>query len=424
MILDSFIEKDRMRGFVLMGTHCIRSCVVAGVVAIAATSQASQQASKQRSFTAKDHSRTTIYHSPQTPGFTCWVGCWIMPDKSVMVCFTQATGPVEGRPRGPKDVLRKLDWPPKGRPNYDMTGLDMHNVHLRSMDGGKTWDRVSADPFKSCMNGITGQPELALPDGTVLRGVWGHYLPYDPDVPKTGYLQRSSDGTKTWGRPEVFLDPRKYSAWPKRLRLLKDGRLVLLGGFAPVPADSRTRHGYSGLMEPLLMVSQDGGKTWSGPIDVVPDEHRRDWGGEEFDAAELPNGDLLTVFRRPNPKGRGEVRWQGVLEKRGQTWVPTKVGPAPFPHSGMPELLATREGAVLHIATSGVHYTVDAGETWRHLNIPGSEYYPRSVQTQDGRIYVFGHIGSDNAYGSVDQAIIMDTFRLAEASAAEDDTGM
>ena len=291
----------------------------------------------------KDYARKAIYHSPQTPGFTSWVGCWIMPDKSIMVCLTQATGPIEGRPPGPKEVLTKLSWPPSGRPKYDMTGLDMRNVHLRSTDKGKTWTKVSADPFKSCMNGCTGQPEVALPDGTVLRAVWGQYLPYDPDLPKTGYLQRSHDGTKTWGKPEVFMDAKKYTTWAKRLRLLKDGRLVLLGGYAAAPADSMTRGGYSPLLQPLMLVSEDGGKTWAGPLDVVPEEHRKTWGGEEFDAAELPNGDLLCVFRRPNPKARGEVRWQGVLKKQGKTWVPTTVGPAPFPHSGMPELLATRE---------------------------------------------------------------------------------
>ena len=46
---------------------------------------------------AVDHVRQTIYHSPQSPGYTCWVGTWAMPDGRVMVCFTQATGPVEGR---------------------------------------------------------------------------------------------------------------------------------------------------------------------------------------------------------------------------------------------------------------------------------------------------------------------------------------
>ncbi|MFH1924756.1 MAG: sialidase family protein [Planctomycetota bacterium] len=368
---------------------------------------------QDREIAAVQYERKTIYHSPETPGFTCWTGTWVMPDGSVMVCFTQATGPVEGRPRVPKEIGDKLCWPPPGRPLYDMTGLDLRNVHLRSFDGGQTWKQASADPFRSCMNGSTGQCETALSNGTVLRGVWGHYLPYDPKLPKTGYLQRSHDATETWGPPEVLLDPQKYSAWPKRIRRLGDGRLIVLGGVAPVPANSLTRHEYGRILEPLLMVSEDAGKTWSPPIPVVPPEHRQDWGGEEFDAAELPGGDLICVFRRLNPDGRsGEVRWQGLLEKEGATWVPQHVGPAPFPHSGHPELLATREGVVLHVATSGVDWTGDAGRSWHRLNVPPTRYYPRSVQAPDGRIHVFAHVGSDNAYGSVDQSIVMDTFRL------------
>jgi hypothetical protein len=63
-----------------------------------------------------------------------------------------------------------------------------------------------------------------------------------------------------------------------------------------------------------------------------------------------------------------------------------------------------------------------------HVSLKGSLdeqmlHYPRSVQTEDGRIYGFGHIGSDNAYGSVDQAIVMDTFRLTEAGAGDDGAG-
>ena len=366
-------------------------------------------------FAAVDHQRRVIYHSPQTPGFTSWVGVWTMPDDSLMTCFTQATGPFENRRQAPKDVRHRLSWPPKGRPGYDMTGLDLKNVHLRSTDSGKTWRQVSADSFESCMNGITGEAETALPDGTVLRGVWGYYLPYDPAAPKTGYLERSTDGTLTWGKAEVLLDPGKYSAWPKRVRVLRDGRLIVLGGVAPVPANSRTRAEYNGLFEPLLLVSGDRGRTWQGPIPVVPADQRSNWGGEEFDAAELPNGDLLCSFRRTDPTNRSrEVRWQGVLKKSGDTWIADKAVPAPFPHSGHPELLATREGPILHVATSGIHWTNDAGKNWSRLDVPGSNYYPRSVQTADGRIFVFAHVGGDNAYGKVDQSITMDSFRLVK----------
>lgn len=367
---------------------------------------------------AVDHTRRTIYHSPQSPGFTCWVGTWAMPDGSVMVCFTQATGPLENRPRAPKEVLKKLSWPPGGKAGYDMTGLDMCNVHLRSYDRGETWEQVSADPFKSCMNGMSGQCEMALRDGAIIRGVWGHYLPYSPELPKTGYMQRSTDGTKTWGPPELVLDPERFSTWPKRVRQLSDGRIILTGGGARVAANSRDRGQYSGLLEPLLLVSKDDGKTWSDLINVIPKELRSRWGGEEYDAAELPNGDLLCVFRRRKYDEnagrfvRGEVRWQGLLKKHGESWVPTGIGPAPFPHSGHPELLATRQGVVLHLATTGVRWTTDAGETWHKLNVPNTRYYPRAVQTHDGWIYVFWHVGSDNAYGAVDQSIGMDRFRL------------
>jgi hypothetical protein len=82
-----------------------------------------------------------------------------MPDGSVMVSFTRATGSVTGRPKAQLDVRQQLTWPPTGRPGYDMAGLDLRNVHLRSTDGGKTWQKVSADPFKSCMNGITGEAQ-------------------------------------------------------------------------------------------------------------------------------------------------------------------------------------------------------------------------------------------------------------------------
>ena len=85
---------------------------------------------------------------------------------------------------------------------------------------------------------------------------------------------------------------------------------------------------------------------------------------------------------------------------------------APFPHSGFPELVYTKEGLVLHVATSGISWTADEGRTWHDLPIPGSAYYPRAMQLRDGTILVIGHVGSDNVYGTVDQSIRQQTFRL------------
>lgn len=117
----------------------------------------------------KEFERRTIYHSPQTPGFRCWAGLWTMPDNSLMACFTQATGPAQGwRARALPEVRRRLSWPPGGHEGYDMTGPALENVHLRSDDRGRTWMRVSAAPFTSCMNGCMGEGEMALADGAVV----------------------------------------------------------------------------------------------------------------------------------------------------------------------------------------------------------------------------------------------------------------
>lgn len=368
---------------------------------------ANSKAGEGRTFKAVDHARTIIYHSPQKPGFTSWVGAWIMPDGDLMTCFTQATGPIKGRPQAPKEVQEKLNWPPKGAPDYDMTGLDLKNVHLRSSDAGKTWQQVSADPFKSCMNGVSGEAQTAMANGTILRGVFGFYLPYDRDIPKTGLLQRSSDGTKTWSKPEVLLDAEKYMTWPRRIRVLRDGRIVVLMGLSNFPAGSRNREEFGRAIKPMLVVSSDNGKTWAGPIAAAPKDQPDGW-TEEFDVAELANGDLLAVFRRASDA----KRWQSVLTKSDKTWLAGQAGPSVLPHSGQPELLATREGPILHVATSGVHWTSDAGKSWHKLDVPGTAYYPRSLQAKDGTIFLFGHRGGDDAYGKVDQAIVMDRLTL------------
>jgi len=37
------------------------------------------EAGRADEFSSVEHQRQTIYRSPQKPGYTCWVGAWIMP---------------------------------------------------------------------------------------------------------------------------------------------------------------------------------------------------------------------------------------------------------------------------------------------------------------------------------------------------------
>lgn len=368
------------------------------------------------SWSAADYSRRSIYHSPQHPGYTCWTSAWLAPDKSMWVCFTQATGPLTGRPKTPPDIRKKLSWPPGGIEAYDMNGLKLENVYLRSTDRGETWAQMSADEFRSPINAMGGKGTVALPDGTVIREVEGNYLPYDDRTPPTGCVQLSTDDAKSWSAPIVLLDVDEYFTWPVRIRCLKDGRVLAIGGLVPVPADNDlTRIELSERLQPFMAISSDGGRTWQGPLDVLTQDALAQWKGtEEWDLAELPNGDLLCVFRRDDPNAEN-VRWQTVLTKDGDLWKAGEPMPTTLSPGGHPELLQTDEGPVVYFTQGRQQaWTADAGKTWHPLEVEVG-YYPRSVQAPDGTIYVFSHVGADNPYGEVDQSILMDSFRL-EAS--------
>jgi hypothetical protein len=370
---------------------------------------------------AGDLQRLFVYHSPQYPGFTCWCGLWLMPDGSAMCSFTQATGPFADRPKAPREVRRQLVWPPPGHGEaYDMTGLLLENIHLRSADGGRTWIRTGSDPFRTCMNGATGEAETALADGTLVRGVWGSYLPYD-EVPRDGYLQRSADDGRTWTGPEPINRDPALAFWPKRLRRLRDGRLLAGGGLFRRHPERDTRTGWFEDFFPALFVSADGGRAWDGPIPAVPDGQRQDFAfTEEFDWVELDDGDLLLVLRAGVEEGRLQTR----MRRRGTVWETAPAAPNGLPYSGHPELLLARDGCILHAATTGIAGSRDEGRTWQEVRLEdgldelrgerATPYYPKAVQLPGGEVLIAGHVGGDDGYGCVDQSIVGMRFRLAD----------
>jgi hypothetical protein len=371
---------------------------------------------------AENYSRKTIYHSAQKPGYTCWAGEWQMPDGALMVTFKEATGPVRGRPQA-KAQWREAFWLNKADPARDFTGLHLADMYLRSVDGGSTWTKVGEAAYSGPVMGFAwGGSHCALEDGTILRAVDGSAAP-GMELPRRVFFQRSVDLGKTWGPPEIPPEPVRpvadyigdFGDCISRVRRLRDGRIVASGvkRFDPSPA-KRT------IGEPVVMLADPQGRKWE-PIRIeLKPEQRGPGVWDEWDGVELADRTFLCVFRRGDPKRNNskEVRWQGLLRENGDRWALEEYRPAPFEHSGHPELLATREGVVLHIATDGIYWTDDVGKSWHRLAFKGLDrpyrscYYPRSIQAADGTIYVLSHQGSDDPYGKNDQAIIMDRFRL------------
>lgn len=359
---------------------CLLSCCLTGV------SFAQPEGAATVTVEATDYSESIIYHSPETPGYTSWVGLRLLGDGRLQCSFNQLTGPKD-KPVGSAPVLE-------------------------SADEGQTWTRVQGDVPVGGVRGIA-----TLADGTLVAPRWVS----DPN--DAGYVVRSTDGGKTWGERIDFVSPAEFRAWPTIIQVLRDGRLVLMAGIwergegtVPNPRMSK-----------VMLVSADQGLTWGAPILLMPTEQGV---CEESDWVELPSGDLFWVHRvehfpataeevpagvarmgEPFPNGYSD-RMQSIVYKRGEGWEPGPVTRAPFPHSGFPAVLRTPEGIILHLATDGVCWTADRGATWTRLPIPGSSYYPRVVQLANGKIVCIGHVGSDDVYGTVDQSIRMQTFRL------------
>jgi hypothetical protein len=360
---------------------------------------------------AYDYASKTIYHSPETPGYTSWVGFWQVPDGTLYCDFRQVTGP--------KDKT--------------VSSCPL----LESKDTGETWKVVNADRLTegAGAGGIfgvsrnAGRGMVVLPDWTMVRPVWPA-----SEMSLTGYTQRSADHGKTWEDPVYFLPAAEYRTWPTLIKALRDGRLVLYSGCWKRTDGQPTDFNYPiNKMTKMMFISEDKGKSWSPPIVLLP---TAEGACEESDFAELDNGDLFWVHRTEHYPGHEmpipplgapmgptppasygwSDRQQSITTKSGKTFVAGPVAPAPFPHSGYPLVIETKEKLILHCATDGIYWTADVGKTWAKLDIPGTAYYPKGMQLQDGKIVIVGHIGSDDVYGTVDQSIFYQSFKLKVAA--------
>ncbi len=328
-----------------------------------------------------------IYHSPQSPGYTSWVGASSRGGK-LQASFVQVTGNPRTNPRVGEAV-----W----------SGVDIDYVTIQSDDDGKTWKTCEEDSCKGVPHAWSGQPATVLPDGRRVRRVNAEDLQAAKvSARPTAYLQFEKDGK--WSNPTYPLDPDKYTVQITRIQPMRDGRLLATGNFWDAKAGTRTRNNAN---KWAFLISDDGGKTWRQALDN-PDECP----ANEWSVAELPNGDFLALMRTWVGSRANQVRRQAVLSKKGNAWHMGPITDPGFPHSGHPELLAVKNGeAIISFATTGSAWTKDKGKTWHSLDFK-SPYYPRAVEHSDGTVRVFGHRGTDDDYRAKDQAVLMGTLKF------------
>jgi hypothetical protein len=124
-------------------------------------------------WSAENYIRKTIYHSPQKPGYTCWVGAWEMPDHNLMVTFKEVTGPLKGRLRTRPEWAKAFGLM-NTDPARDFTGLHLSDLYLHSTNGGTSWVVVGRASYTGPSLGYAWSgSHCPMPDGTIIsRSGW------------------------------------------------------------------------------------------------------------------------------------------------------------------------------------------------------------------------------------------------------------
>jgi hypothetical protein len=339
-----------------------------------------------------------VYHSLQTPGWVSWAGIVQLRTGDILVGFNEVTGsrcPATPAPLEPGMAFF-------GNDSYNFRGLNRSFRIIEAVDTkiffARWRDRfIEPLPDSHWQPGIHFSLETAA--GTLLRHTQGRRLPQNY---RCAAISRSVDQGRTWsGFAPIYPQADAPGVVASRIITLRDGRLLMSAYWR--------RDEASPVTDAHLLVSEDDGISWSAPIKAMVGD--AEICPNEAAIVELRNGDILMLARVADLTAPYQLdahgksvgsRWnrrQVRLRKQGKTWVPGTVETLDIPHGGQPELLPTREGILLYVATEGIWGSIDDGRDWTRIKtLPTTFYYPVSVQLDDGRILVVGHNGGDAGY--------------------------
>ena len=259
-------------------------------------------------------------------------------------------------------------------PNGDLL-MVVDTLVVRSTDLGRTWEPLWR-PETDDPAGIGTLARTA--DGRVIRVRIRHLKPFLIEVAS------SADSGRTWSAFEQVGEVRLGETIGEacmygQILELRDGGLLWFGHTYPpnyeLVLDSGQRHRQGSVpgMMCYCVRSDDGGRTWSEPVNIDgPNPRPELWMSfkdqtSEVTAVETLAGEIV-AFNRP---GVAWAVWETRSQDGGRTWTPMATGPfLSYACAGLPR--ATASGALVlggRFPALAIYVSRDHGMTWHTYQI-------------------------------------------------------
>jgi predicted neuraminidase len=327
---------------------------------------------------AKQDRHTFAYDGVTPNKMVCDTTLRELPDKS-WILFMLAGGDTEPSPL-----------------NY--TGV------TRSTDEGKTWTPLEPFDVGFPREGKTigqGPTELMIRDGRGTLFFSTHSKHWANDW--RSWFLTSDDSFKTWSKPVEVPGRLKERTFIRNHIVTRDGRIIVPFQHYIGPDDEKDKAPLDrAFTNPRngVLISSDGGKTWSEHGNVRLTPNSRYFGWAENNLAELSDGRIVMIIRAD---GLGGMLYQAQSLDGGKTW-PEFASLTPIPNPGSKATLYPLGGdavAILHNPNSkfrsplALWISFDGMKTWPYQRV----LVPESSDGPKGRLnYPDGFVSADQQW--------------------------
>ena len=269
------------------------------------------------------------------------------------------------------------------------------NRLLRSADNGRTWTADEPLPESHQISSMVSQA-----DGSVAM-----IRPVYPGMPTQLLKSVSTDHGRTWSEYRQVKEFQVPGSYPyenyggSTIVQTRDGGLVIFGtssgGVSDIRKDGRCLITFEAFGT-FALRSDDGGETWSDPVDVDGDPRDENYWlfvkcGCEPSATELKDGTLL-VLNRPiwSP-----FIWESRSFDGGRSWTPAARGPFPL-YATCHAMTTTTSGAVLiggRFPGLAVQLSQDDGYNWQCYQIDACAWANGAMMEVEPDVVLFTYGG-------------------------------